>query len=388
MVLIGLLISLAGCHDDDADRRASRRPVSVRIAAYATTYTDVEPASRATRAGVWPPEGFKPYSQLTDIGGALKTNEGAAIAAFFTQGNTKLARKFRPTIGDEWLIDDSVAAGTYQLYGFVPFNGIDTTTIQMTPYNGVSYATGAVLTLNGVNTVSGQDLCVAVAAKDGTKEGNAAPLPVTTPQPGDFTCQFKANENYLFLLFDHLYAALRFRIRLSPEYAELRSIKVRKLELEAYQDADCLTPAKKLTTTIKLQANNTGASPIVEVTNTPSGDDMERALIANHESQPVKVTTAWTDDLGFAPQPSGHSYYMLYTTYDVYDTNVTTDNPDGNLIRSRCVASNKIDPYRLFNRTTDLERGHMYTVYLTVQPTYLYILSDPDLDNPTVTIGN
>lgn len=386
--LIGLLTGLTCCSDDEENRR---RTVVVRLSAYATPYTDIEPMSRETRAGVWPPEGFKPYGQLDNVSGAMKSNDGAAIGVYFTQGtNQPLARKFRPTIGNEWLIDDSVAAGTYQLYGFVPFSGIDTTTTQITYYNG-SYANGAVLTLNGINSVSGQDVCLVVAAKHGSKTGDADPLPETTPKPGDFTCLFKASDpadpNYIFLLFDHLYAAMRFRFRISDDYAKLRTIKLRKLELEAYQDEDCLTPAKKVSTTVTLQANNTGASPIVgDVTFTPTSDDMEAALIANHESAPVKLKTDdWTDDLGFVPKTS--SYYLLRTTFDVYDNDVTTAHPDGNLIRSRCVAENKINPRKLFILNS-LERGYMYTIKLTVDPTYLYVLSDPDLDNPTVKIGN
>ena len=29
-------------------------------------------------------------------------------------------------------------------------------------------------------------------------------------------------------------------------------------------------------------------------------------------------------------------------------------------------------------------RGHCYSITMTVQPTYLYMLSEPDMDNPTV----
>ena len=75
--------------------------------------------------------------------------------------------------------------------------------------------------------------------------------------------------------------------------------------------------------------------------------------------------------------PKAGRYYELHSTYDVYDRM-------DNLIRKGCVAVNKIDVRSRFNQ--DLKRGYMYTLNLTVMPTYLYVLSDPDLDNPTVTV--
>ena len=71
--------------------------------------------------------------------------------------------------------------------------------------------------------------------------------------------------------------------------------------------------------------------------------------------------------------------YVLRSTYDVYDTK-------GNKVRQNCKAENKIDPYILFNKLSNLDRGKKYIINLTVKPTYLYVMSDPDLDNPTVEL--
>lgn len=72
--------------------------------------------------------------------------------------------------------------------------------------------------------------------------------------------------------------------------------------------------------------------------------------------------------------PGSSSHFLLRSTYDVYDK-------AGNKIRKDCTAENKL------SLTSDLSRGKMHTVNITVTPTYLYVLSDPDLDNPTVTIN-
>ena len=79
---------------------------------------------------------------------------------------------------------------------------------------------------------------------------------------------------------------------------------------------------------------------------------------------------------------------MLRTTYDVYDNNPSEGHPEGNLIRQKCVAENKIIPQQLFTNVSSLARGYMYTINLTIEPTYLYMLSEPDLDNPAVVISN
>ena len=65
----------------------------------------------------------------------------------------------------------------------------------------------------------------------------------------------------------------------------------------------------------------------------------------------------------------------------VCDKHITVYDRKGNLIRKGCEATNKIP---------DLEasRGQRVQLNLTVNPTYLYVLSDPDLDNPTVKVEN
>ena len=69
---------------------------------------------------------------------------------------------------------------------------------------------------------------------------------------------------------------------------------------------------------------------------------------------------------------------MLHTTYNVYDK-------EGNLIREGCVADNFIDPNTIPG-FDEIGAGDKFTVNLLVEPDYLYVLSDPDLDNPRITI--
>jgi len=64
----------------------------------------------------------------------------------------------------------------------------------------------------------------------------------------------------------------------------------------------------------------------------------------------------------------------METHYDVYDK-------ENNLIRENQSARNTLSLSDL-----TLEQGKKYTITITVAPTYLYVLSDPDLDNPTFTL--
>ena len=64
-------------------------------------------------------------------------------------------------------------------------------------------------------------------------------------------------------------------------------------------------------------------------------------------------------------------------TAEVYDKN-------GNLSRKDCSATNTLDLSQLFSGKA--RRGYRYTVNMIVTPTYLYMLSEPDLDNPTVKV--
>ena len=384
LMLLAVVVLAVGCSDDSGDsdeRTDSGLSTSITLVPYASSYTEVEPLVGGTRAG-WIPTGYKLYSDLTGIGDLVSSNEGASIGVFFTHGTTaEELRRFGKSTGDWKIYKDAIEPGNYYLYGYVPY-GAGTASIT---YRGASYEDGAVLSLRGVNGVLNQDLCVIVGAKEGSSatafnEGRVL-------KPGDFDCHIKPNDNYVFLLFDHLCSALRFRFQVDDVYAKLRTIKVTKLELSAYSNKACTTPAKQLDATITLQKTTDDVTPPIvgDVVFTPSnsGGDTYKVKIYEYEGNDggdtlPSVYGEYTDYLGFAPVTNTLNYYMLYSTYDVYDKK-------GNLIRKNCVATNKIDIGEHF--VSGLQRSHIYTLNLKVVPTYLYMLSEPDLDNPTVEVS-
>jgi hypothetical protein len=50
------------------------------------------------------------------------------------------------------------------------------------------------------------------------------------------------------------------------------------------------------------------------------------------------------------------------------------------------VAENKLNIMHLFSPARIASRGMKYSIKLIVNPTYLYVLSEPDLDNPTIRV--
>ena len=432
MGLMGLmgfmgLMGLMGCSKEQVEE--VRRSASAELMSYATIFTDEDPNSQSeTRRAVWAPDGYKLYKDLTGADAVMMSNANAAIGVFFTQDSpTKVeTRKFRYVGGNDaqWRMDEDLeSTGEYYLYGYVPLDAASVS-IQPDATTG-NYADGAQLTFTGLSSVMNKDICVMVGAKEGATansadtyhkvtdvtvgtttvtglyEHNGNDYELTTDSKaqsgktyyrkdflatGKFDVDINVGENAhnnLFLLFDHIYSALSFRFKISTKYHQLRDIKLKKLELIAYNDANFKTKMKKYqSATITLKATTDGSSPMPSnITFTPdnSSGDIGYILIYEDLENPYLLKT--NDDsemIGFVPRNA--NYFMLRSTYDVYDRS-------GNLVRKDCMAENKINLPYLFNQD-QLEYGHRYIIRLLVEPTYLYQLSDPDLDNPTIKVGS
>ena len=297
---------------------------------------------------------------------------------------------------DHWYVEGKEApTGDFYIYGYMPYNAANVTIEPETVDEVTGYQKGAVLTFTDMNSISTMDICVIVGASHGTN----AYTPVSL-QTGKFgLCTMKKGgsgyENYLFLLMEHLYAKLEFCFRVDAEYAALRTIKLRKVELMGYTYtlgnlSDKEVMKEKGDIIVELKANNTGTSPIInDILFRPdnTSNDMSPELL--FEGDEELPTLTYTTETAYVPyfnlSGSGKVFYVLRSTYDVYDNNPSPGHPEGNLIRQGCVAENLIVPNDRFN-LSQLSRGTKYTLQLTVMPTYLYMMSEPDLDNPSVTL--
>ena len=123
--------------------------------------------------------------------------------------------------------------------------------------------------------------------------------------------------------------------------------------------------------TISLTRNDTGSSPITDITYSLSGTNGAAEIFSSEEGTALDKITPLSINACFAPGLSNN--LTLVTTYDVYDSK-------GNLIRQGCMATNKLP-------NLNAVRGQRVLLNMTVNPTYLYVLSDPDLDSPTIKIN-
>ena len=342
ILLIAIAMLLSACSSDDAGVQTDTAGNEsagrvVQLVSYASPFTDQELSHRAA------PAGFTAYTPNKT------TNMGVYM---LLEGAPEEKRITYNTSTDKWNAYFEVEKNkTFTVYGYMPKTGEMNSTLTSITDNG------ATLNITGIKPVTTDDICIITGVKDtddGLKEGQFS-----------WSTPIEEVETYkISLLMDHLYAAALFRLKIDAEYAQLRTIKLKTMTLS--------TDNGSVNATITLTHNDTGASPISGVVFAPSGSS-EDFLVFNSDAgtaldkdTPVDINTC------FAPTLSNN--LTMVTTYDVYDRN-------GKLIRQNCTATNKLP-------NLDATRGQRVQVNMTVNPTYLYVLSEPDLDNPTIKIEN
>lgn len=369
--------------------------------------TDFEDVRDRMGTRAWtPPSSYVLYSDIFGPNGMFADQKDLvhkSIKAFFTQGTDVQERFFyyRETQESKWHMDadlENVSTSPFQLYGYIPVE--DAEGANISPLNG-NYSNGAVLTITGLSTITPSDVCVIIGAKDGNEDGNnyneATAYDVSNLTAGKFDVTFNTGntggnaKNYIFLLFDHIYSSLRFRFTVDATYNALRTIRLTKLELIAYTSASVGGVKSQYDATITLRTNSTGASPIVgSIGFTPTSGSSDVSYTPLYEwDRAVNTTEQPNNEVILKPEketnfmgsfvPGVNTYFKLRSTYDVFDK-------EGNLIRKDCQAENTIDLREKFEISESLN-GHCYSYTIKVQPTYLYVLSEPDVDNPTVVVN-
>ncbi len=373
MLCLGLMLTLGGCsadHDDvgeqpglpeqpgkpDQPEQQNMRELHLSFGSH---------RYMTTRASGDLPADFELYNHSTSltpimqIQTYLTSMEGTSpeyVANDFT---------YKQSEGkDTWESKVALKGGQYYLYGFMP-KGVTGSGVTIAPYDN-DYSKGAILKLNGLNSVVPDDICVIVGA-----EGYGSTTKPGVPDMSSHLGQFGYNTSdgdKLFLLVDHLYSGIQFNMRLGEKYSELRRIKVKKIQLTP-KDGDNEV-VKTVNATVTIQANTENASPIsVVIQEDKKGTDPKEAVLYEGEKELTDVDQKFLACFC----PSNNKKFVLETTYDVYDTN-------GNMIRQGVTASNAIA------LQMDMSAGQIHYVNITVEPTYIYVLSDPDLDNPTFVV--
>ena len=394
---IGLLalssaLLLSGCQSDPADPVEELRRPTLELVPYANSLVDVQPwsASRGSSAVSSPdgwrvtradyehlPSGYVPYNDLYPA----PTPNHSSIGVFMTPESTSSVGNFIYLENIDgistWKSNVAITAGTdYYVYGFMPREDADNATITMLD-GATDWSAGAKLSISGFNTLTAADVCAVVGVRKAA-EGEKIAAPATDVPLGSFSYRGDAGKNYAFVLLKHLYAGLHFKAHIDAEYYSLRTIRVTGMALTAEGINN------KIDLSLTITANSTNTDPLTSVSYAPSASStMTGSTVTlfpysgGPESFELPVTTPESFVGCFVPGISGS--FVLTTTFDVYDKK-------GNLTRKGCVAENKFTSLMLAELST-LGAGEIYTIDLLVKPTYLYVLSHPDLDNPSITLN-
>ena len=383
---------VAGYQEPTAETRAGERPTPNPIPEQSSPTRSLsreggEESSGETRAGVtraWTvPTGF------TATSGEFANK---SISVFFTQETGEpeggYEEEFFFVSSGKWRVSKTdLAAANYYLYGYVPHEKYVDASV--TAPEGKTFADGATLTLRDLPSLTATDYCIIVGAKEGTNadthNGLTRGLFTYAAQPTSGTGQ---GSNYVFLLFEHLYASLRVSMKMSTTkangvtYYDLRTIKLKKLSLQTGIDngTETVKTTKYSNATITLAKKDDGKSPItnVEFTSVPGAEEADGVIYENENG--LELTTSDSEFM-FYFMPQGINTLILTSVYDVYDK-------QGNLVRKDCMATNTIQLSEVFDQQYETYSGTRYSIYMTLRPSYLYVMSDPDaaIDKPEMVV--
>ena len=269
----------------------------------------------------------------------------------FTRTNRALS------VQEEYASIEVTSGQSYRFYGYAPADAV-TASISDESEAGVT------MTFPQLPSVSSHDICFVVGVQHMTEANGTKNVPL-----GQFSFTGGAQDhNFINLLMDHLYAGLTLKMTIDENYAQLRTIKIKRLVLQSTKST--------AQAQVAMTANTSNANPVQSVTySSPTGTGRTAIFFESTEGVTLNVdntTTPVSLEAMCCFVPTLSNELTLVTTYDVCDKN-------GNKIAERS-ASNKLP-------SMNVTRGECITMTLNVNPTYLGVLSDPDLDNPTITIN-
>ena len=254
----------------------------------------------------------------------------------------------------------------YYLYGFMPGSYSSSISAASSDLNG-DYSKGADLTITGLPMFPAEDLCVVVGVRKVSSSTED-----TEATEGNYSYLSGLNsENYVNLLMDHLYSQLILQFNIDPDYQALRHIKLKTVALTS-------TYGDKVDARVKFRAGNSlGANTVAYSKATNAADNISKDVL----TAGTQFITTTATDTKFGPfncapctfDADGNNL-SLTCTYDVYNTAETK------VLRANCTATNKL-------KVTSMDHGVRKTITLTIAPTYIYTLSDDDLNNPTIVVN-
>jgi hypothetical protein len=234
--------------------------------------------------------------------------------------------------------------------------------------------TTATLTIPQMLTVSNKDVCV-ITGVTGHPLGVSETGEKEKVLPGlfDYTANSVSGQGYgVSLLAEHIYSAVEiwFKMKANVAYNDLRTIKLKQVLLKNAQMAvvnaripltigSLETPVRKPVGVITMEKVESTVVAETTLFSSDAGQELETA-----DGSEIKVPGYFT--LGNGDNDT--SELVIESVYDVYDKDV--------LVRENCHAVNKIN-----GLVSSLKRGDKKIIKITVNPTYLYVLTDDDSGN-------
>jgi len=381
-----LLLCLAACRQDDGDS-APEPKARISLFAATSTLTPAVPTEAQAPAmttetlamAMLPAAALAPAkapATITDYSPLLieDRNDAGSIALFFvSQDGTSEAptrKNFFWSYNDvpnillpsdavtRWEPSDAIAEGNYNVYGFMP--GTADLNASLTR---AAVGQGATLSLTELPITSLQDVCVVVGV---AREPDATKLILhdgsQSVSPGSYSFTAQEGDNTMYVLMHHLFARLTLKFSVGEQYDRLRTIKLRSVSMVM------------LHSTVDATVTLTTTAPYATASFTQTGSKTDLPIFSSDEGMEL-TTTAQEVNTFIAPMSSADDRYVTFrSTYDVYDK-------AGALVRKDCQSVNS------WYLSPTLQPGDSYTITASVQPTYLYQLSDNDLDN-LITLGN
>lgn len=268
----------------------------------------------------------------------------------------------------------------YYFYGFMPANGV-TGSLSVTDTDlGGDYSKGADLTLIGLPAISTKDICVLVGVERTTESATAADVYL-----GHFGFLSKTkDQNYANLLMDHIYMELDLGFKIDPDYAALRTIRLTEVKLtSSYQGT--VTAIVKLRDGLGITDVSYSRVVNTDVTSQTfmllSTDEDPKVLNKNYliSDNPAGTERLKLDKTVFcAPNliDASGTYLTIETKYEVWDKIGAND-------KSKIGERTAVNKLKLAPSMIAKKRK----VTLNVKPTYLYVLSDWDMDYPEIVIS-
>ncbi len=261
---------------------------------------------------------------------------------------------------DYWTAQSlKVKPGTrsFILYGYMPVPAVEGLT-------GTPDFSNRTLTLRGLEPISNSDIYIITGVKKSETVLTAEDLPRGT-YTFDYVNSAYNDYTVLNLRLEHLYGRLTFMFKIDEEYAQLRKIKVTSLKIRT-------KTTNTVVATVTLPNTEDGDVTVSYATATGTEEKTWESdfLSIDDNTDDIWLTTN-AQKMGSANVAVGaglSSSYELESTYEVYDLDTT-----------------KLSTRKAVNKLTGVNPPESATekdIVLTIKPTYIYQLSDEDLDNP------